>query len=335
MAPSVALLIAARLVQAVGGALMLPTSLGLILPEFEVHERHSAIGVWAATGGIAAAAGPPLGGLLVQADWRLVFLVNVPVGLIGLVAARRVLVERREPNALTPDLLGAVGFVVAIASLVLAIVKGPDWGWASAPVLALLALTAVLLAWIWRRSAHHRSPLIDPAMLRVRTFGLAVAASVVFFAGFAAMLLNGVLFLTTIWHESVLTTGLMLFPGPFMAALFSVPSARLGARVGYRIPGVAGALCSCRLDLVDHPDPQHARLRVGISARNADERQRRRPGDPDLDRSGGLVAGPGAVRHRGGGADHGSPGRIGSGHRGPRGRPGHPRRPWLTSRPAG
>ena len=139
VAPTVALLIAARLVQAVGGALMLPTSLGLILPEFEVHERHSAIGVWAATGGIAAAAGPPLGGLLVQADWRLVFLVNIPVGLIGLVAARRVLVERREPNALTPDLLGAVGFVVAIASLVLAIVKGPDWGWASAPVLLLLA----------------------------------------------------------------------------------------------------------------------------------------------------------------------------------------------------
>ncbi len=241
-APSVALLIAARVVQAAGGALMLPTSLGLILPEFEVHERHSAIGVWAATGGIAAAAGPPLGGLLVQADWRLVFLVNVPVGLIGLVASRRVLVERREPNALTPDLLGAVGFVIAIASLVLAIVKGPDWGWASAPVLLLLAATGLLLAWIWRRSAHHASPLIDPAMLRVRSFALAVAASVVFFAGFAAMLLNGVLFLTTVWHESVLTTGLMLFPGPFMAAVFSVPSARLGARVGYRIPGVAGAL---------------------------------------------------------------------------------------------
>ena len=64
--------------QAAGGALMLPTSLGLMLPEFGPHERHVAIGVWAATGGIAAAAGPPLGGLLVQADWRWVFLVNVP-----------------------------------------------------------------------------------------------------------------------------------------------------------------------------------------------------------------------------------------------------------------
>jgi EmrB/QacA subfamily drug resistance transporter len=240
-APSVPALIAARLVQAAGGAMMLPTSLGLILPEFEPSERHSAIGVWAATGGIAAAAGPPLGGLLVQADWRLVFLVNVPVGMLALFAARGVLTERRERNALRPDLLGAAGFTVAIGSLVLAIVKGQSWGWGSAAVIGLIALSVALLRWIWWRSERHESPLIDPDMLRVRIFRLAVVASVVFFAGFAAMLLNGVLFLTTVWHESVLTTGLMLFPGPFMAAAFSVPSARLGARVGYRIPGVAGA----------------------------------------------------------------------------------------------
>jgi EmrB/QacA subfamily drug resistance transporter len=242
VAPSVPALIAARLVQAAGGAMMLPTSLGLILPEFEPAERHSAIGVWAATGGIAAAAGPPLGGLLVQADWRLVFLVNVPVGLAALIAARRILTERRERDALAPDLLGAAGFTVAIGALVLAIVKGEAWGWTSAAVVGLLLLAVALLIGIWRRGEHHPSPLIDPDMLRVRIFRVAVVASIVFFAGFAAMLLNGVLFLTTVWHESVLTTGMMLFPGPFMAAAFSVPSARLGARVGYRIPGVAGAM---------------------------------------------------------------------------------------------
>jgi hypothetical protein len=79
-------------------------------------------------------------------------------------------------------------------------------------------------------------------MLRVRSFGLAVGASVLFFGGFGAMLLAGVLFLTGVWHESVLTAGLMLFPGPAMATAFSVPSARIGARVGFRIPGVIGAL---------------------------------------------------------------------------------------------
>jgi EmrB/QacA subfamily drug resistance transporter len=242
LAPSVEALTVARIVQAVGGALMLPTSLGLMLPEFAPQERHVAIGVWAATGGIAAAAGPPLGGLLVQADWRWVFLVNVPIGLLGLGFGLRTLTERREQNAARPDVLGALALIVVIGSLVVAIVKGQEWGWGSAPIIGLLAVTAVGLPAIWWRSEHHDSPVVDPAMLRVRSFGLAVGASVLFFAGFGAMLLAGVLFLTGVWHESVLIAGLMLFPGPAMATAFSIPSARLGARVGYRIPGVLGAL---------------------------------------------------------------------------------------------
>jgi EmrB/QacA subfamily drug resistance transporter len=242
VAPSVGFLIAARIVQAAGGALMLPTSLGLMLPEFGPHERHVAIGVWAATGGIAAAAGPPPGGLLVQADWRWVFLVNVPIGLAGLGFGLRTLAERREVGAARPDLLGALGLIVTIGSLVVAIVKGEEWGWTSPAILLLLAVTVLGLPAIWWRSERHVSPVVEPAMLRVRSFGLAVGASVLFFAGFGAMLLAGVLFLTGVWHESVLTAGLMLFPGPAMATAFSIPSARLGARVGYRIPGMLGAL---------------------------------------------------------------------------------------------
>jgi EmrB/QacA subfamily drug resistance transporter len=242
LAPSVGFLIAARVVQAGGGALMLPTSLGLMLPEFGPDERHVAIGVWAATGGIAAAAGPPLGGLLVQADWRLVFLVNIPVGLLGLAFGLRTLAERRERDAVRPDMLGAAGLIAAIGSLVVAIVKGQEWGWGSPAVLALLAATIVLLPAIWWRSGRHVAPVVDPAMLRVRSFGLAVGASVLFFGGFGAMLLSGVLFLTSVWHEDVLSAGLMLFPGPAMATAFSVPSARLGARLGYRIPGVIGSI---------------------------------------------------------------------------------------------
>ena len=241
-APSVGALIAARLVQAAGGALMLPTSLGLMLPEFEPEKRHVAIGLWAATGGIAAAAGPPLGGLLVQADWRLVFLVNVPVGLLGLVFGGRVLTERKEQDARRPDLAGALALIVAIGALVVAIVKGQEWGWGSARVLSLLIVTAALLPAIWWRSERHPAPVVEPAMLRVRTFGLAVGASLLFFAGFGAMLLSGVLFLTGVWHEGVLTAGLMLFPGPAAATAFSIPSARLGARYGYRLPGLVGSI---------------------------------------------------------------------------------------------
>ncbi len=220
---------------------MLPTSLGLMLPEFEASERHVAIGVWAATGGVAAAAGPPLGGLLVQADWRLVPLVNVPVGLTGLALGWRLLAERREADAGRPDVLGALALIVAIGALVVAIVQGRSWGWGSPGIVALLAATTLLLPAIWWRSGRHDSPVVDPVMLRVRSFSLAVGASVLFFGGFGAMLLTGVLLLTTVWHEDVLRAGLMLSPGPILAAAFSVPSARLGARFGYRLPGVVGA----------------------------------------------------------------------------------------------
>jgi hypothetical protein len=212
-----------------------------MLPEFEPHERHAGIGVWAATGGIAAAAGPPLGGLLVQADWRWVFLVNVPVGLLGLLFGTRVLAERREVGAERPDLLGAAGLIVAVGALVLAIVEGQAWGWSSPAILALLVLTATLLPAIWWRSERHVAPIVEPSMLRVRSYGIAVGASLLFFGGFGAMLLAGVLFLTSVWHESVLSAGLMLFPGPATATVFTLPSARLGARVGYRIPGLVGS----------------------------------------------------------------------------------------------
>jgi EmrB/QacA subfamily drug resistance transporter len=241
-APSVGVLVAARIVQAVGGALMLPTSLGLMLPEFEPEKRHVAIGLWAASGGIAAAAGPPLGGLLVEADWRLVFLVNLPIGLAALAAGVRTLAERREQDPGRPDLLGAVTLIIAVGALVVAIVKGQEWGWGSATTIALPAGTALLLPALWWRSERHPAPVIEPSMLRVRRFGLAVGASVLFFAGFGTMLLSGVLFLTGVWHEDVLSAGLMLFPGPAMATVFSIPSARLGARFGYRLPGVVGAI---------------------------------------------------------------------------------------------
>lgn len=241
MAPSVGLLVAARVVQASGAALMLPTSLGLMLPEFGAHERGGAIGIWAATGGAAAAAGPPLGGLLVQADWRLVFLVNVPVGIVGLIFGTRTLVERAEPGSLRPDLLGAGGFAVAIGALTVAIVEGGDWGWTSARVVAGFVACGVLLPAVLWRSSRHRSPVIDPAMLRSRPFSLALAGSVAFFAGFGSMLLAGVLFTTGVWHENALTAGLMLAPGPALAAIFSVPSSKIAARFGFRVTGMAGA----------------------------------------------------------------------------------------------
>jgi EmrB/QacA subfamily drug resistance transporter len=238
-APSIPFLIAARAIQGFGAALLMPASLGLLLPEFPPAQRHIAIGAWAAVGGIAAAAGPPLGGLLVQAGWRWVFIVNVPVGLAGLIAGRRVLREIRHPDTARPDLLGALLLTAGVGALTVAIVQGESWGWSSAAVLSLLVVAVALLGVLARRIVQHPAPIVEPALLAVRAFSAATLGSLLFFAGFAGMLLASVLFLTGVWREPILTAGLMISPGPAMAAFTAVPGARLGARFG---PARVGAL---------------------------------------------------------------------------------------------
>jgi MFS family permease len=227
----------------VGAASLFPTSLALLLPEFPPAERRTAVAIWAAVGGVAAAAGPPIGGLLVQAGWQLVFLVNVPIGVVLLVFAVRILTEAREPAGTPRPDLGSAGLLtVAIGSLALGIVKSSDWGWGDPRTLALIAAAAVLLGGFWLRSTRHAAPIVEPALLRTRSFALANAGALLFFMAFGAMLLASVLFLTGVWHESVLRAGLQIAPGPATAALFAVPAGLLAARVGERVTGAVGAL---------------------------------------------------------------------------------------------
>jgi EmrB/QacA subfamily drug resistance transporter len=240
-APSVELLVAARAVQAIGAAFMVPTSLGLLIPEYPAERRAAVVALWAAAGGVAAAAGPPIGGLLVEASWRWIFLINVPIGLVALVVGARALQERRDPTGERPDAIGAGLLAAGIAALTGAIVKGPDWGWAGPRVLGLFAAAAALIALVALRSRNHPAPVIEPELIRIRSTALANVASLVFFAGFGAMLLGSVLFLTSVWHESALAAGLQLAPGPATAALFSVPAGLLGERYGQRIVGGVGA----------------------------------------------------------------------------------------------
>jgi EmrB/QacA subfamily drug resistance transporter len=241
-APSVAVLVAARLVQAVGAAFLFPSSLGLLLPEYPPHKRGAAVGIWAAVGGVAAAAGPPVGGLLVQAGWRWVFIVNVPIGIAALVAASRLLVEVRDGSSARPDVLATGLFSAAIAGLTLAIVKGPDWGWGGGRVLGLLGTSAVLLAVVAWRCVRHPAPLVEPIIVKTRAIALANLGGLLFFCAFGALLLGSVLFQTSVWHDSVLRAGLQIAPGPAMAALLAFPGGVLGQRFGQRYVGAAGAL---------------------------------------------------------------------------------------------
>src|SRR5580692_4204639 len=242
VAPSLNLLIAARILQASGGALMLPTSLGLLLPAFGPARKGAAIGLWSAVGGAAAAFGPPIGGLLVQASWRWVFLVNLPLSLLALVFGVRLLAEVRDPAAHKSDLVGAALLSVAVASLVAAIVQGSSWGWGSARIVGAFVVAAAAGTWLVVRSFRHEYPILEPAVIRHRAVALADVSSVVFFGGFGALVLGGVLFLTGVWHESVLRAGFMIAPGPLLAGLTAFPAGLLGGRLGHRIVGTAGAL---------------------------------------------------------------------------------------------
>jgi EmrB/QacA subfamily drug resistance transporter len=243
LAPSVPALVAARVVQAVGAAFLLPTGLALLLAEFAPQERPAAIGVWAAVGGLAAAAGPPIGGLLVGVSWRLIFLVNLPVGVVAAVYAVRLLRESRdERSTRLPDLIGTLVLALGIGSLALGLVKAPGWGWGDARTLGCYAVAAAAIAVFLARCATHASPVVDLEMLRVRSFAFANASVLLFSAGFGAMLLSGVLFMTGVWGWSVLHAGFAFTPGPLMAATAAIPTGRVANRIGQRRLAAAGSL---------------------------------------------------------------------------------------------
>jgi EmrB/QacA subfamily drug resistance transporter len=244
LAPSVEVLVGARVIQAAGAAALVPTSLALLLPEFPLAQRATATGIWGAMGAIAAALGPSLGGTLVEvAGWRWVFFVNLLIGLPALIPARRLLHEKAEatPGPL-PDAVGVVLFVAGVALLSLGIVQGESWGWDSARILGSLAAAAVLLVLFAVRSSRHPAPVIEPALFRVRSFAVANAGMFAFALGFYAFLLGNVLFLTGVWHYSVLKAGFALTPGPLMAAVGALTGGRLSDRFGQRVVALPGGL---------------------------------------------------------------------------------------------
>jgi EmrB/QacA subfamily drug resistance transporter len=243
LAPSLGLLVAARIVQAIGAAAQLPTSLALLLAAVPAERRTAATRGWAAVGGLAAASGPVLGGLLVQADWRWVFVVNLPIGVLALVTGAIALPrpQARESGKL-PDAVGAVLVTAAVAAMAGALVEAPDWGWASARTLALAALAVAAGAWFWIRSLRHPRPLLELHLLRLPRFGVAGLGTITFNIAFAIMLLSNVLWCQEVWHWSALRTGLALVPGPALVPIVTVLTTRAVHRFGHGPLVTAGGL---------------------------------------------------------------------------------------------
>ena len=233
LAPGVGALIAARVIQATGAGMMVPASLSLLLAEVPAADRARAIGTWSAMAALGAALGPVIGGSLVQVSWRLVFWINLPVGLIAVILALRVVTESKSPVQGRPDLAGAALLAASVALVALALVEAPDWGWGSAGFAGLLTASVACGAAMVARSRRHHSPVIELELLRSPSFSGAFAASVLYFAGFGAFVLCSVQFLTGVWGYSAVRAGLAIGPGPLMVLPFArLVAPRLAVRLG-------------------------------------------------------------------------------------------------------
>jgi NTE family protein len=243
-AQSVGVLIAARALQGSGAALIVPSSLGLVLHAYPQRKRAQAVAIWTATGALAAGIGPSIGGLLVVASsWRLVFVINIPLGAVGWWLARRELVESRAPGRrVLPDLGGALLLAVAVGLLVLAIVQGQTWHWANVRTLATLIGALAAGAWLLRRSLRHPAPMLDLELIGAPGFAVTSVLTVIGAAGFYGLALLNIFYLIDVWRFSALTAGLAGTPAPFVAAAVAVVAGRLVAKRDSRPLIVLGAV---------------------------------------------------------------------------------------------
>lgn len=241
VSPDLVVLVAGRAVQGIGGALLVPASLGLLLAAFPADRRSQAIAWNGAVSALGVASGPTVGALCVAAfGWRSAFWINIPVCVAMAAAAQRTVRDPARVTGPRPDVWASIVITVAVAALVGAISRAETEGWADTAVLVLLVVTVALTVVLVRRSLRHPNPLLPPAMFRDRSFSLANVAMFLFGAGFAANILNNVLFLRTIWEFGVVRAGLLSVLAPVVVAVTSMVSARLMRRIGFRPLLVAG-----------------------------------------------------------------------------------------------
>jgi EmrB/QacA subfamily drug resistance transporter len=242
LAPTVGLLLAARAVQGIGAAAIMPLSLTLLTAAFPAERRGAVVGLWGAIGGLAIAAGPVIGGAITQGiDWHWIFWVNVPIGLVAIALCRVRLAESRGPVA-PLDLTGMALVTAAALSLVWALVRSGAAGWGSAEVLATLVAGAVLMvAFVrWERRAHV--PMLPPRLFANRTFAAANATGFLMIAAIMGAAFLVAQYFQAVLAESPLATGVRLLPWTATPILIAPAAGALSDRIGPRPVMAAGML---------------------------------------------------------------------------------------------
>ncbi len=252
LATSGGMLIGARAVQGAGAALMMPATLGIISATFELRERGMAFGIWAGVSAMALALGPIVGGVLAEhADWSWIFFINVPVGIVGIVAGWLVIRESRDTSAIQRlDLPGLVTSGVALFALTFGLIEANNYGWTSPTILALFGVAAVGLALFVVLEHRQRAPMLDLSLFRNPTFAGANATAML-----VTLAMFGVFFFMSLYVQQILgyspvQAGAIFLPMTILIILVAPIAGKLSDRVGSRWLMAGGmTLVACSLVL--------------------------------------------------------------------------------------
>ncbi|MER6572185.1 DHA2 family efflux MFS transporter permease subunit [Streptomyces sp. NPDC001093] len=238
LAPTTGWLVVFRMVQAVGGSMLTPVAMAILVNTFTApRERARAIGVWGTVVGLSMAAGPVLGGVLVEsAGWRSVFWLNVPIGLAALTLAALFVPESRAPAARRADPVGQLLVIVLLGTLTYAIIEAPGQGWTAPPIVTCLVVAAGTLAAFVPYENRRAEPLIEPRLFRSAPFSGATATAVLAFGALGGFLFANTLYLQRVVGLSALGTGLHLLPMAVLTLVCPPLSGRIVGSRGPRIP---------------------------------------------------------------------------------------------------
>jgi len=242
-APNFSVVILARLVQGVGGALLTPASLGLLLAVTPDSERMTTVAKWGSLTALGVATGPAVGSLIVNSyGWRWAFLLLPPFCLLAYLTGKNTL-PGNAPNdqAPFPDIVGALLLATSMALLAFSIVQVGPWGWASFGVIGTLLLSLVLLVFTFVKGLKHKAPAIPTHLFRIQSLNMANIATAIQSAGLSASILVNVLWLTQGWGYSIRTAGLATAPLPLFVACLAPFVGKLGSRYGVRVIAVPGS----------------------------------------------------------------------------------------------
>lgn len=245
LAPGIGWLIAFRVVQGIGGAAMMPATLSIIPAVFPPQRRGAAMGIWGGVSGLATAIGPSLGGLIVDgASWRWIFLINLPIGVAGILLGLRIIPESKNPAAVdTLDLPGVGLISAALFCLTFALVEGQKLGWGSTAIVTLFAASGLAFALFYLRERRVRQPLIDFSLFRKLDFAAGNATGLLLSAAMMGVFFTIPIFLQTVLGYSALRAGLVMSPMSLVIIVAAPLAGRLSDRLGSRWIVAAGMFC--------------------------------------------------------------------------------------------